>query len=63
MADSRVGEVIDEATDENGMVEIVVDLDNEVLLTLAMMAHELDITLNELCNQVLRESLKDFEDE
>lgn len=59
MEDSR----IDEATDGNGMVDIVVDLDNEVLLTLAMMAHEQDITLNELCNQVLRESLKDFEDE
>lgn len=59
MEDSR----IDERTDEDGMVEIEVDLDNEKLLALAMEAHRLDITLNVLINDILRESLKNFEEE
>lgn len=37
------------------LVPIELDLPNDVLLGLTMMAHEQDITLNELCCNILRE--------
>lgn len=37
--------------------EIEVNLPNDVLFELMMMAHEQDITLNQLCNKILREQL------
>lgn len=39
-----------------GLVDVEVDLDDEVLLRLALEAHRRDITLNQLIN----ESLKSF---
>lgn len=39
--------------------EIDIELENEALMTLVMEAHRQDITLNELCNNLLKESLKD----
>ena len=39
-------------------VSVEVDLSNDVLLSLTMMAHKQDITLNELCNNVLREIIE-----
>lgn len=34
---------------------VEVDLDDDQFLVLAKMAHERDITFNQLCNEVLRE--------
>ena len=41
--------------------EVEIELPESALLTLALLAHEKDITLNQLVNNVLRDSLKDFE--
>ena len=41
--------------------EVEIELPESDLLTLALLAHEKDITLNQLVNNVLRDSLKDFE--
>ncbi len=38
--------------------EISIDLPEDELLALCMIAHEQDITLNELCNNILREELE-----
>jgi predicted HicB family RNase H-like nuclease len=37
--------------------EIEIELDDKTLMTLFMMAHEKDITLNQLVEQILREEL------
>lgn len=42
---------------EDKKEEIEIELDNETLMTLFMMAHEKDITLNQLVEQILREEL------
>jgi len=42
-------------------IELEIELPESDLLTLALLAHEKDITLNQLVNNVLRDSLKDFE--
>ena len=58
---AEVGEKVNVAVRDDGSLEISkfvtveLDLPNDVLLGLAMMAHEQDITLNELCNNILRE--------
>ncbi len=39
-------------------VEIEVDLDDHTFMELSKMAHEQDITFNELCNNILREQLE-----
>ena len=44
---------------ENRTVEI--ELSDEDILKLALAAHDRDITLNQLCNSVLKDSLKDLE--
>ena len=36
------------------MVEVELELPNDVILALALKAHELDITLNQLINDILR---------
>ena len=41
--------------------EVEIELPESDLLTLALFAHEKDITLNQLVNNVLRDTLKDFE--
>ena len=41
--------------------EVEIELPESDLLTLALLAHEKDITLNQLVNNVLRDTLKDFE--
>jgi hypothetical protein len=41
--------------------EVEIELPESDLLTLALLAHEKDITLNQLVNNVLRDSLKDLE--
>ena len=57
----EVGEKVHIDTKDDGsiviskLVPIEIDLPNDVLLSLAMMAHEQDITLNELCNDILKE--------
>lgn len=38
--------------------EIEIELDDNVFLTLAKMAHDQDITFNELCNKILIQRLK-----
>ena len=37
--------------------EVEVNLPEDVLFELMMMAHHRDITLNQLCNEILREQL------
>jgi len=41
--------------------EVEIELPSDDLLILALAAHERDITLNQLVNNVLRDSLKDLE--
>jgi len=40
---------------------IEIELPDEDLIKLALAAHDRDITLNQLCNSVLRSSLKDLD--
>ena len=40
------------------METIEIELDEKILLALALMAHEKNITLNELVNNIIREQLK-----
>ena len=46
---------------EKSEAEVTVELPDEVVLKLALQAHERDITLNKMCHIVLRDSLKDLE--
>ena len=41
--------------------EVEIELSNDDLLILTLAAHDRDITLNQLCNSVLKDSLKDLE--
>ena len=41
--------------------EVEIELSNDDLLVLTLAAHDRDITLNQLCNSVLRKSLKDLD--
>ena len=41
--------------------EVEIELSNDDLLVLTLAAHDRDITLNQLCNSVLRDSLKDLD--
>jgi len=41
--------------------EVEIELSNNDLLILTLAAHDRDITLNQLCNSVLRASLKDLD--
>ena len=58
---AEVGEKVHVAVRDDGclviskFVDIELDLPNDVLLKLALMAHEQDITLNELCGNIFRE--------
>ena len=40
--------------------EVEIELSSDDLLTLTLAAHDRDITLNQLCNSVLKDSLKDL---
>ena len=40
--------------------EVEIELSSDDLLVLTLAAHDRDITLNQLCNSVLRASLKDL---
>ena len=41
--------------------EVEIELSSDDLLVLTLAAHDRDITLNQLCNSVLRASLKDLD--
>ena len=41
--------------------EVEIELSNDDLLILTLAAHDRDITLNQLCNSVLKKSLKDLD--
>ena len=41
--------------------EVEIELSNDDLLVLTLAAHDRDITLNQLCNSVLKDSLKGLE--
>jgi len=47
--------------DEESEAVVTVELPDEVILKLALQAHERDITLNKMCKIVLTSSLKDLE--
>ena len=40
---------------------VTIELPDDVVLKLALQAHERDITLNKMCGIVLKDGLKDFE--
>lgn len=40
------------------MIEVEVDFDKETLFNLMLIAHEQDITLNQLCENILKEQIK-----
>ena len=43
------------------ITEVEIELSNDDLLVLTVAAHDRDITLNQLCNSVLKDSLKGLE--
>ena len=45
----------------DGGLLVEIELSNDDLLVLTLAAHDRDITLNQLCNSVLRSSLKDLD--
>ena len=47
--------------DEEPEAAVTVELPDDVVLKLALQAHERDITLNKMCGIVLKDGLKDFE--
>ena len=47
--------------DEEPEAAVTVELPDDVVLKLALQAHERDITLNKMCGIVLKSSLKDLE--
>ena len=51
---------IGEAEPKEPTTEVEIELSTDDLLTLTLAAHDRDITLNQLCNSVLRASLKDL---
>ena len=53
-ASVKIGDVEPEAA-------VTVELPDDVVLKLALQAHERDITLNKMCGIVLKNSLKDLE--
>ena len=46
---------------EEPQAAVTVELPDDVVLKLALQAHERDITLNKMCGIVLKSSLKDLE--
>ena len=46
---------------EEPQAAVTVELPDDVILKLALQAHERDITLNKMCGIVLKNSLKDLE--
>ena len=46
-----------------GFEEVEIELTDQEFLTLAKMAHDKDITFNQLCNQVLREHIDKLDNE
>ena len=47
--------------DEEPEAAVTIELPDDVVLKLALQAHERDITLNKMCGIVLKNSLKDLE--
>jgi hypothetical protein len=54
-ASVKIGEL------EKNTTEVEIELSNDDLLVLTLAAHDRDITLNQLCNSVLKKSLKDLD--
>ena len=52
---------IGDAEPKESTTEVEIELSTDDLLTLTLAAHDRDITLNQLCNSVLRASLKDLD--
>jgi len=47
--------------DEEPEAAVTVELPDDVVLKIALQAHERDITLNKMCGIVLKDGLKNFE--
>lgn len=43
--------------------EVQIDIDDDVFMALAKIAHERDITFNQLCNEIIREQIEKAESE
>jgi len=52
---------IGDAEPKENTTEVEIELSTDDLLVLTLAAHDRDITLNQLCNSVLRASLKDLD--
>ena len=52
---------IGESKSKEATTEVEIELSHDDLLILTLAAHDRDITLNQLCNSVLKDSLKDLE--
>ena len=52
---------IGDAEPKENTTEVEIELSTDDLLVLTLAAHDRDITLNQLCNSVLRSSLKDLD--
>lgn len=47
--------------EKNKFEEVEIELEDEAFMALAKMAHEKDITFNELCNIVIKEKIEELE--
>jgi len=52
---------IGESKSKEATTEVEIELSHDDLLLLTLAAHDRDITLNQLCNSVLKDSLKDLD--
>ena len=52
---------IGESKSKEATTEVEIELSHDDLLILTLAAHDRDITLNQLCNSVLKKSLKDLD--
>ena len=58
---SSVAQSVEIGKDEGVTTPVEIELPSDDLLILALAAHDRDITLNQLVNNVLRDSLKNLE--
>lgn len=46
---------------EEKLINVEVDLSDETILKLALLAHDRDITLNQMCNALLKDYIQEHE--
>lgn len=53
--------MISEETNEEKMENVEVEFDDSTFMRIALMAHEEDITFNQMCNKILKEHIESEE--